>query len=98
MVREQALRVIAEPFDEPVEMSVVVYRKPPKSWSKKKIKKAMDGLIVPKTRPDLDNYLKAILDGLNEIAFTDDSLVCKIQAEKKYGDEKVIVKIKSLRL
>jgi Holliday junction resolvase RusA-like endonuclease len=33
-------------------------------------------------RPDLDNFIKAALDGLNGVAFIDDSQICKIYAEK----------------
>lgn len=36
-------------------------------------------------RPDLDNLIKAILDGLNGIAFKDDAQVCSISAIKEYG-------------
>lgn len=96
---EQSARLVCdEPIDVPVELDVVVYREPPKSWSKKKKKEALDGLIVPETRPDLDNYLKSILDGLNEVAFTDDNLVCRIVAEKRYGEEKAIIEIRELDL
>jgi Holliday junction resolvase RusA-like endonuclease len=36
------------------------------------------------SRPDLDNILKSILDGLNGIAWADDSAVVAITARKKY--------------
>lgn len=36
-------------------------------------------------RPDLDNLIKAILDGLNGIAFKDDAQVCSLSATKVYG-------------
>lgn len=34
-----------------------------------------------------DNYIKALLDGLNGRAWTDDRYIVKIEAEKKYADE-----------
>ena len=36
-------------------------------------------------RPDLDNLIKAILDGLNGVAFKDDAQVCSLSATKVYG-------------
>jgi Holliday junction resolvase RusA-like endonuclease len=40
---------------------------------------------VPMVRPDLDNYIKAILDALNEVVYKDDAQIVKILAEKKYS-------------
>lgn len=43
-------------------------------------------LGAPHTKcPDLDNVLKAVLDGLNGAAFNDDSQVATITAQKVYG-------------
>lgn len=39
-------------------------------------------------RPDLDNLIKAVLDGLNGYAFDDDSQVVEIHARKQYTDAK----------
>lgn len=35
---------------------------------------------------DLDNFVKACCDALNEICWSDDSLICKIVAEKIYTE------------
>ena len=37
-------------------------------------------------KADIDNLVKAILDGLNGVAFLDDKQVYKIAAEKKWAD------------
>ena len=45
-------------------------------------------------RPDLDNYLKLLLDVLNRGYFVDDSQVVKLQAEKVYcrkGKTEVVI-------
>ena len=42
---------------------------------------------MPGSRPDLDNFIKAALDGCNEIVFRDDSLVVTIMASKRYSDK-----------
>lgn len=52
----------------------------PKSWSKKKQGEAF---YVTK-KPDIDNIIKSVFDGLNGVAWTDDSLVSEIHAWKKY--------------
>lgn len=46
-------------------------------------------------RPDLDNLIKSVLDGLNQVAFVDDKQVVGIHAIKIYG--KVPGAIVSLR-
>lgn len=48
------------------------------------------------SRPDLDNIIKAILDGLNGVIFADDSAVAEIVASKKYGEERVEVQIENV--
>lgn len=38
-------------------------------------------------KPDLDNIAKAILDGLNGIAYEDDAQISFLQVKKVYGEE-----------
>ena len=45
----------------------------------------LGGEEFPTKKPDLDNVLKAVLDGLNGIAFVDDSQVVVVQIQKKYA-------------
>ena len=48
------------------------------------------------SRPDLDNIVKIVLDGLNGVVFKDDSCVVQIIASKKYDDkdeERVEIKV-----
>ena len=50
------------------------------------------------SRPDLDNIVKAVLDGLNGIVFDDDDNVCHLVAMKKYAEnteERVEVQIEN---
>lgn len=69
----------------PQNVSVEVMVKPPKSWTKTKTKNALGGFITP-GRPDIDNYLKAVLDGCNGVAFLDDSQVVAVNATKRYAE------------
>lgn len=48
------------------------------------------------SRPDLDNIVKAILDGLNGTVFSDDATVCQLVASKEYGEERVEVKVENV--
>lgn len=38
------------------------------------------------SRPDIDNVVKAVLDGLNKIAFTDDAQVVSLSAFKEFSE------------
>lgn len=58
----------------------------PKSFSKAKREKAIAWEIAPQTKPDLDNVCKAVLDGLNGVAYADDKQVTRLWIEKLYGE------------
>lgn len=52
----------------------------------------LNGEDKPTKKPDLDNIAKAVLDGLNGVAFVDDSQVIRLVVEKHYSEQpKVIV-------
>ncbi|WP_100065132.1 RusA family crossover junction endodeoxyribonuclease [Miniphocaeibacter massiliensis] len=71
--------------DKPISLIVDFYKKPPKSTSKKRLKLMEDKIIRPTTRPDIDNYIKLVLDALNELAYKDDNLICDLRARKYYS-------------
>ena len=52
---------------EPIKLTIDVYRKIPKSFSKKKTQQAIAGEIRPTTKPDIDNLAKGIKDGLSKV-------------------------------
>lgn len=75
-----------------VKVSIWAYFEPIKSISKKKYNEILGTAHLK--RPDLDNIQKSILDGLNGVAWKDDSQIYNIQAYKYYDkEEKVIVEI-----
>ena len=48
-------------------------------------------------KPDCDNIAKSILDALNNVAYYDDSQICKLSVEKYYGEvPKVIVSLNEI--
>lgn len=66
----------------------MTFRMPiPKSWPKWKQSAAVDGIIRPTGRPDMDNLEKALLDAFNEHIIADDSLVVERTARKIYAVE-----------
>lgn len=73
----------AVPLDVPVKVFIGAEFPIPKSWSKKK--KASAKYVTKK--PDIDNIIKSVFDGLNGVAWTDDALVTVLEAGKRYTEE-----------
>ena len=74
-------------------MSAQIVLATPKSWSKKR--KARHNWCI--AYPDLDNALKALLDGLKGVVFGDDKQVVEVLVHKNYGiADKVIVTVEPL--
>ena len=68
-------------------MYIVAYFGIPKSDSKAKSAEKRANRTRPTKRPDIDNVIKTICDGLNGVAYYDDSQVVEVTAEKRYSDE-----------
>lgn len=77
---------IKEPIEGPVKLMLIVRIMTPKSWSKKR----QAGRNWATCRPDLDNLSKAIMDGLNGVAWHDDRQVVGLHVEKHYGDRDAV--------
>jgi len=83
---ENHVKLIAEdnfktPFSNSVGIHIKFYLHRPKYliWKTK----PMPAIYNPK-RPDIDNLIKSVVDGLNGIAFKDDAQIVNIRAEKLY--------------
>jgi len=75
-------------------VSMYFYCKIPESWSKKKKRQAVLGQIQHKSRPDVDNFVKFLLDNMNSIIIPDDSQIKEIHAAKYYSlNPRTIVEI-----
>jgi Holliday junction resolvase RusA-like endonuclease len=70
--------------DRPVHVDVIAFMDIPKSWSKKKRIEAEFGAFRPTAGSDLDNIVKAALDGIQGVVFADDRLVHSIKARKTF--------------
>jgi len=64
----------------PVSLAITALLAMPQSIPKKRRDSAL-----PVTRPDVDNYLKTVLDALNGVAFKDDSQVVSVACSKRYA-------------
>lgn len=87
----QALKGAPSPYwDKPVRISILAIYQIPKSFSKKRTAEALDGLIRPQVKPDIDNVIKVVCDALNKVAYKDDTQVVAIIANKRYGIEPML--------
>ena len=84
----------------PVQISIKVYKKPPKSTTKKNLKLIEQGLFPWVKKQDIDNICKSVLDALNGIAYADDGQVIKIRASKEYTlqEERIEIEVKEAKL
>lgn len=71
------------PLECAVEVFVHVYIAYPKA-SKRALTDMVAGLIRPCKKPDIDNYVKSALDGINNIIVKDDNQVVSLYAHKVY--------------
>lgn len=83
------------PLSGPVRVRIVAYFGIPKSYGKRKTEEAVASERVPlEKRPDIDNVMKSVLDGLNTVAFGDDKQVSFITCEKYYsGRPRTVIEI-----
>ncbi len=96
LVTLEAQRVMAgrAPFQEPVDVEVTATLRIPASASKRRQAAMLLGSELPLKLPDLDNILKAVLDGCNQVVFADDKQVVGLTAHKRFGSTPgVFVKI-----
>lgn len=69
----------------------------PPSYSKKRAEACLNDSEKHTKRPDLDNVVKAVIDGMDKIVFDNDSQITSIHATKVYGQvAKVEVMVKQV--
>jgi Holliday junction resolvase RusA-like endonuclease len=67
----------------------------PESYSKKRLEACLSGTEKHTKKPDLDNVVKCVIDGMDKIVFDNDSQITSIHATKVYGEiAKVEVMVK----
>lgn len=82
------------PIDSKVELFIRAYFPIPESWPKYRKANAAGGIEKKTSKPDLDNIIKSVCDGLNGVAWTDDARIWRLEASKEYSDQpRVLVSI-----
>lgn len=80
-----------EPLNIPVALELRAHFAIPQSWSQAKKMDALLGRVRPTAGLDVDNIVKAIMDGMNKVAYRDDCLVVSVTASKVYGQSPFVV-------
>ena len=86
-IRFYALQAMgsSEPLKTALEAFIYVRLPVPQSYSKKRTEACLSGLERPCKKPDLDNIIKAMMDGMNEVIYDDDVQIVNITATKLYA-------------
>ena len=84
MVSQIAKLAIKRPMEGPVVLCATFLFERPKSHYGKSLKASAP--ICHTQRPDVDNLIKTVLDGLNGIAWNDDAQVIKVSGRKVWSD------------
>ena len=58
----------------------------PPSYSKKRTEACLSDSEKHTKRPDLDNVIKSVIDGMDKIVFENDSQITSIHSTKVYGE------------
>lgn len=82
---EQCWKMPSE--DMPIKVELTIKCKCPLAKAKWLHTAAAKGIVVPLTKPDIDNVAKLYLDAMNEVVFPDDKQVYQIVISKQYLSE-----------
>ena len=74
-----------KPLEGPIVACIYITLPIPASYPKKRFNACLSGEERPIKRSDIDNFCKAIFDGMNGIVFEDDSQVVSLHATKVWG-------------
>lgn len=86
IAKQARLLYDGEPLDGPLKVHLKFYRHIQKSVSKKEYALRASGAHRPTVKPDVDNYVKSTLDGLNGLLWADDNQIVDLIASKFYSD------------
>lgn len=79
----------------PIDLAIDIYRATPKKYQTKPKQALIEkGELRPTTKPDVDNYVKGVKDGLNKVIWQDDSQVVNLTVRKFYSMQpRVVVRV-----
>jgi Holliday junction resolvase RusA-like endonuclease len=76
----------SEPLEGALEAFIYVTFPIPASYSKKRTEACLSDSEKHIKKPDLDNVVKSVIDGMDKIVFENDSQITSIHATKVYGE------------
>ena len=75
------------PLETPVTVAIYIRVEIPKSFSKQKRKDALEGILKPTKKPDIDNIAKSHLDAIQGgVIILDDKQVVNLHVTKVYAE------------
>lgn len=87
-----------KPLSGPLVVTLKFYRAIQQSETKKRHRLKAQGAIRPTKKPDLDNYIKSTLDGLNGVLWADDNEVVELHTGKYYSDHpRIEIEVEELK-
>ena len=89
------------PLEGDIYLKLIFYMPRPKSHYRTGkyahlLKERCKDIVYHKYKPDLDNLVKYISDVMNKGFYVDDSQICVLQAEKKYGEPRTEITIREI--
>ena len=98
LIKIMFLQTKAEMTEKPVKITINAYYPIPKSATKGKRLAMEYNIIRPTKKPDADNVFKVVADGLNGLAYKDDTQIVEAKIYKWHSTEpRVEVEIEELR-
>ena len=76
----------AKPLEGALEAFIYATFAVPDSYSKKRTEACLNDSEKHTKRPDLDNVIKSVIDGMDKIVFLNDSQITSIYSTKVYGE------------
>lgn len=85
------------PLEGPLDLRMTAFMPVPPSWSQKKQRAALDGMVYPTGKPDGSNLVKLAEDAMLGVCFRDDSQIVSLHVWKAYSERaRTVVEIRSL--
>lgn len=85
--------ILSDGTAQPVAVRIEAVYGIPKSYSKKKRERALNGELAPTKKPDADNIAKVVCDALNGVAYVDDTQVIDLHIVKSFGCPHITVTV-----
>lgn len=87
--------VVQPAFEASCEVSIKAYFAIPQSYTKKKRTQIMEGgtRYLRPNKPDIDNIVKAVLDGMNGVIFRDDVQVTGLKCKKLWCPDNEVPRV-----